>query len=119
MSDVAIKRHFKQPRDIVFSFLSQTDHILKWWGPEGGSVPDHTINFGKLGPWHAKMIGADGQKYHVSGEVTAVDEPNSIEFSWGWSDDLLLLLFLSSFLVAFIVVALDGIMSVVVVVVVV
>lgn len=87
MSTVVIERHFKQSPDIVFSFLSQSDHILKWWGPEGGSVPEHSIDFGRLGPWYAKMMGADGQQYHVSGVVTAVDEPNSIEFSWGWNDE--------------------------------
>lgn len=87
MSNVVIERHFKQSRDVVFSFLSQSDLILKWWGHEGMTIPDHSINFGELGPWHAKMIGGDGQKYHMSGEVTDVNEPNSIEFSWGWNDE--------------------------------
>lgn len=87
MSNVVIERHFKQPPDIVFSFLSQSDHILKWFGPDGGSLPEHSLNLGKLGPWHAKMVAGNGQKYHVSGDVTAVDEPNYIEFSWGWSDE--------------------------------
>lgn len=86
MSEAIIERHFKQPQDIVFNFLSQSDNILKWFGPGGGTIPEHSLNFGKLGPWHAKMIGADGQNYHVSGEVTSVDEPNSIAFSWGWRD---------------------------------
>lgn len=87
MSDVVIERHFKQSQDIVFKFLSQSDHILKWFGPEGGSLPEHSLDFDKLGPWHAKMIGADGQKYHVSGKVMSINEPNSIEFSWGWNDE--------------------------------
>lgn len=87
MSDAVIERHFKQTPDMVFRFLSQSDHILQWFGPDKGSVPDYSLNLGELGPWHAKMLGSNGQKYHVSGEVTSVDEPNFIEFSWGWSDE--------------------------------
>lgn len=87
MNDAIIERHFKQSPDTVFKFLSQSDHIVKWFGPDGGTLPDHSLNLDKLGPWFAKMVAANGQKYHVSGDVTSFDEPNSIEFSWAWNDE--------------------------------
>lgn len=87
MNNVVIERHFKQKPDVVFKFLSQSDHVLKWFGPDGGTVTEHSMNLGELGSWYAKMIAGNGQKYHISGEVTAVDHPKSIEFSWGWHDE--------------------------------
>ena len=33
------------------------------------------------------MVNAEGNRFKVSGEVTRIDPPKSVEFTWGWHDD--------------------------------
>jgi len=33
------------------------------------------------------MTNAEGDRYKVTGEVLALDPPNSVEFTWGWHDE--------------------------------
>lgn len=87
MSDVVIEREFKQALDVVYAFLSTTEHILKWWGPEGIIVKHHDMSFDSVGPWFSEMHGAEGAVYKVSGQVKAVNPPNSLEMTWAWHDD--------------------------------
>ena len=87
MSDLIIERTFAAKPEAVFSFVTQTDHLLKWWGPEGITVAENNLDFTRLGPWSSVMVNAEGQRYKVTGEVTQIDEPNAIELTWGWHDE--------------------------------
>jgi uncharacterized protein YndB with AHSA1/START domain len=35
MTDLAVERVLKAPPATVFAYLTQSDHLLKWWGPKG------------------------------------------------------------------------------------
>lgn len=87
MPDLTLTRHFSAPPDRVFAFISRTEHLLKWWGPEGMTVPEHDLRLDRKGPWFSVMTNAQGQRYKVSGHVTHVDPPNSIGFTWAWHDE--------------------------------
>ena len=87
MTDLTLTRHLDAPIDRVFQFISQTEHLLKWWGPEGMLVPEHQLSFEAKGPWMSIMRHTEGQQYKVSGQVTHVDPPNSVGFTWAWHDE--------------------------------
>lgn len=87
MTDLVITREFEAPQETVFAYVSETKNLLKWWGPEGMGVPDHQLAFDKTGPWMSVMTGAEGQRHKVSGQVTHVDPPNSVGFTWAWHDE--------------------------------
>ncbi len=87
MTQLVIERHFNAPPERVFAFVSKSEHLLSWWGPEGMHIPDGQLDFTTPGPWYSVMQNAGGGQYKVSGEVVAVDTPNSVEFTWGWHDD--------------------------------
>ena len=87
MPSLTIERRFKAAPERVFAFVSQTEHLLKWWGPEGLYVPEHQLSFERTGPWMSVMQNDEGQRYKVSGHVTHVDPPNSIGFTWAWHDE--------------------------------
>lgn len=87
MSELKIERVFPAPQDRVFAFISQTENLLKWWGPEGMHTPEHALSFEKTGPWFSVMVNGEGGRFKVSGQVTHVDAPNSVGFTWGWHDD--------------------------------
>ena len=87
MSDLTIERNFEADPETVFAFVTQTNHLLKWWGPEGMNVPEHELDFTSPGPWSSVMANADGGKYKVTGEVLNIDAPKSVEFTWAWHDE--------------------------------
>lgn len=87
MSELRLERTFSADPRTVFAFVSESKHLLQWWGPEGMTIGDHALDFTKPGSWSSVMINADGKKFKVTGEVLAVDEPNSVEFTWAWHDE--------------------------------
>jgi uncharacterized protein YndB with AHSA1/START domain len=87
MSDLRIEKRLPAPRGQVFDYLTRPENLAKWWGPEGCSLPDAALDFTAPGPWHSVMVISDGRRFKVSGEVTAIDPPRSVEFTWGWHDE--------------------------------
>ena len=89
MADVSITRRFSIPPDKLFEYVSTRAGLLQWWGPEGVTIPDdeHELDFTKTGPWYSVMVGPEGQRYKVSGQVTHSNAPHSIGISWAWHDD--------------------------------
>jgi uncharacterized protein YndB with AHSA1/START domain len=87
MSVLKLVREFSQDPQTVFTFVTQTENLLKWWGPEGMSVPEHNLDFTKTGSWSSVMVNKEGRRHMVTGKVTRVDPPNSVEFTWGWHDE--------------------------------
>jgi uncharacterized protein YndB with AHSA1/START domain len=86
MTDLRLEREFSVTPDKLFDWVSAPDKLLQWWGPEGMHVPEHTLDFSRIGPWYSIMQNAEGQQFKVSGHVTHVDPPKSIGFTWGWHD---------------------------------
>jgi len=87
MTDLVLERHFPAPLERVLAYVTQTEHLVKWWGPKGVTLPDHNLAFDQEGPWHSVMMNSDKQTFKVSGHVTHVDAPNSIGFTWAWHDE--------------------------------
>lgn len=84
MSDLHLRRIFPISPEQLFAWITLPEHLLKWWGPEGLHIPDHALDFRHTGPWHSVMENQQGERFHVSGEVTHVDAPRSIGFTWAW-----------------------------------
>lgn len=87
MTKLIFERNFSADAETVFSFVTRTENLLKWWGPEGMTVPEHNLDFTRRGPWSSVMMDADGHKYKVTGEVIDVARPEFVEFTWGWHDE--------------------------------
>ena len=87
MSELKIERVFPVSPEKVFAFLTQTDHLLKWWGPEGVSMKEHNLDLSRPGAWSSTLVNSKGDLHKMSGVVVAVDPPNSVEFTWGWHDE--------------------------------
>ncbi len=87
MTDVVtLERIMPASATRVFEMVSQPQNMVRWWGHDGMIVPEHNLDFSKPGPWHSVMESQDGRRRLVSGEVTAVDPPRFIAFTWAWHD---------------------------------
>lgn len=78
---LTMKRHLPADPAIVFAHLTQTAHLLNWWGPEGTTIKDHTLDFSKPGPWSAHMVGPSGDGGTVGGQVREVTPPHTVELT--------------------------------------
>ncbi|WP_172298084.1 SRPBCC domain-containing protein [Pseudoruegeria sp. HB172150] len=87
MPTLTIERRLDADVEKVFAFVTRTENLLKWWGPEGMHVPEHQLSFEETGPWMSVMQNAEGQRFKVSGQVTHVDPPKSVGFTWAWHDE--------------------------------
>ncbi|NKB53457.1 MAG: SRPBCC domain-containing protein [Rhizobiaceae bacterium] len=86
-NELKIERVFAADPETVFAFVTTTEHLLKWWGPEGVNIKDHALDLSVPGAWWSTMVNADGNTFKVSGEVTRTEPPKSVEFTWAWHDD--------------------------------
>lgn len=87
MSELRIDRHFAADPEAVFAFVTRQENLLKWWGPEGMSVETDGLDFTAKGPWGSTMVNPEGGRYKVTGEVIAIDPPQSVELTWAWHDE--------------------------------
>lgn len=87
MGDVRLTRVFDAEPKRVFDYVTRTEHLLKWWGLEGMTLSDHNLGFNETGPWMSELVGDSGNRYKMSGQVTHVDPPRSIGFTWAWHDE--------------------------------
>ena len=87
MADLILERKLGAPIDRVFQFVTQPENLTQWWGPEGMTVPEGNLDFSRLGPWDSVMMDSEGQKYKVSGTVTAINAPTLVSFTWAWHDE--------------------------------
>lgn len=87
MTDVVtLERTMPASASRVFEMVSQPQNMVRWWGHDEMFVPEHNLNFSKPGPWHSVMESPDGMRRMVSGEVSEVDPPRFIAFTWAWHD---------------------------------
>lgn len=87
MSVYTTERNFQADPETVFSYITKTEHLLKWWGPEGLSIKEHNLNLSRVGPWFSTLVNAEGGTHKMSGQVIAVEPPKTVEFTWGWHNE--------------------------------
>lgn len=87
MTTLTLTRHFAADPDTVFDFVTKSENLIKWWGPEGMTCPDHDLDFTTKGPWGSVMVSPEGNRFKVTGQVDLIDPPNAVELTWAWHDD--------------------------------
>lgn len=50
-----LERTFQAPRELVFKAFSEAEHLKRWWGPKGWTIPVCTVDFRPGGIWHYCM----------------------------------------------------------------
>ncbi|MCB2134928.1 MAG: SRPBCC domain-containing protein [Rhodobacteraceae bacterium] len=87
MPDLRFERDLDISAPDLWDFITTTEGLLKWWGPEGVTVPEYDMDFTRTGPWYSVMVGGSGQRYKVSGMVTDVRPKRSVSYTWAWHDE--------------------------------
>ena len=78
--EIRVSREFDAPRSLVFEAFSQSEHIGKWWGPNGFSTTTQKMEFKVGGEWIFTMHGPDGTDYPNRVVYTEIDEPKLLKY---------------------------------------
>jgi uncharacterized protein YndB with AHSA1/START domain len=70
--EIVITRTVNAPRELVWSAMTDPQHVKHWWGPRGFSTTIQEMDFRVGGIWKLVMHGPDGANYpnqHVFKEI--------------------------------------------------
>jgi uncharacterized protein YndB with AHSA1/START domain len=71
----------------LFALWTEPEELVKWWGPEGYTTPECTMDARPGGRWRTAIRRPDGTDLTVSGTYRSIDPPRLLVFTWGWDDD--------------------------------
>ena len=84
---IRMTRTFDAPRERVFRAWTEPEQLVKWWGPKGFTVPDHTIDVRPGGAWRTTMRSPEGNDHIVAGVYHEITPPERLVFTWGWETE--------------------------------
>ncbi|MBI2355370.1 MAG: SRPBCC domain-containing protein [Deltaproteobacteria bacterium] len=82
-----ITRTFDAPRSLVFKAWTDPERLMRWWGPNGFTLPVCTIDLRPGGVLHYCMRSPDGKEYWGRGVYRQVVEPERIVYTDCFSDE--------------------------------
>lgn len=75
---ITVTRIFDAPRELVFTMWTDADHLARWWGPEGFSVPKARSDARPGGELLIVMRGPDGADMPLTGTYLDVVPPERL-----------------------------------------
>ena len=84
--ELVITRVFDAPRSLVFKAWTQPEHMARWWGPKGSTLPACELDARTGGNYRFCMRAADGSEHRAQGIFREVTEPERIVFTGAWTD---------------------------------
>lgn len=81
MPPVVIVRTISAPRARVFAAWTTAEHMSRWFGPDGFTVPECTVDFRVGGQFLLTMRGPDGRDYPCRGVYHEIAIPERIVFT--------------------------------------
>jgi uncharacterized protein YndB with AHSA1/START domain len=78
--DFLITRVLHAPRELVFQAWTTPEHMTRWFGPRGFTLPECEIEFRAGGGFRFVLRGPDGKDYPFDGQYVEIAEPERIVF---------------------------------------
>ena len=79
--EFTVTRVFNAPRQLLFDVWTQPEHLVRWWGHRGYTLPVCEVDLREGGRYRFCMRTADGTEYWVAGEYTVLDPPSRLVFT--------------------------------------
>ncbi|MET3697687.1 uncharacterized protein YndB with AHSA1/START domain [Bacillus oleivorans] len=87
-TDLIVERIFDAPKSLVFEAFSKAEHLERWFGVEGWTLPVCNIDFRPGGVWHYCMQSPDGKiKSWGKAVYQEIVEPEQIVYVDYFSDE--------------------------------
>ena len=83
---LVITRILDAPPSLVFKVWTQPEHLARWWGPEGFTLPSCRMDVRPGGAYRFRMRSAEGTDHWLRGVYREIVEPVRLVFTWAWED---------------------------------
>lgn len=84
---IVITRVLDAPRPLVFQAWTEPDRMMRWWGPNGFTLPACTVDLRPGGGLHFCMRSPEGQDFWCRGEYREVVAPSRIVVTDCFADE--------------------------------
>ena len=83
---LAMRREFPAVRSVVFRAFVDPNQLAKWFGPKGFTIPSVEFNPRVGERYRIEMQPPDGEHFYLTGEISEVDPPNRVAFTFVWEE---------------------------------
>jgi uncharacterized protein YndB with AHSA1/START domain len=84
---LVITRVFKAPRERVFDLWTQREHLMRWFGPKGFTIPSCTLDLRPGGAFHYAMQPPAGPIMWAKWTFREIAPPERLVFVVSFTDD--------------------------------
>lgn len=81
--ELVLRRELPFPRELVWKAITDPAHMPRWWGPDGFTIENLSLDLRVGGAWTFDMIGPDGTRYPNHSIFTEVTAPSRLLFDHG------------------------------------
>lgn len=85
--ELLLTRLLDAPRHLVFKAWTKPQHLARWWGPDGFTLPCCEMDFRPGGAYRFCMRAPDGSDHWVRGVYREIAEPERLVFTWEREDE--------------------------------
>jgi uncharacterized protein YndB with AHSA1/START domain len=80
LPELVLTRVFDAPRALVFRAWTEPEHLARWFGPHGFTIPECEVELRAGGRLRLVMRGPDGADYPMTGEFREVVPPERLVY---------------------------------------
>ena len=84
--EIEMTRLFDAPRELVFEAFTNPEHVPRWFGPRGWSVPVCEIDLRPGGAWRYVLRGPNGEDMGMSGVYQEIAPPDRVVTTESFDD---------------------------------
>ena len=84
--ELVITRVFDAPRPLVFKAWTEPERLVRWWGPEGFTLPSCEMDLRPGGAFRFLMRSPEGNDHRLQGVYREIAEPERLVFTSAWVD---------------------------------
>ncbi len=84
--ELVITRIFDAPRSLVFRAWTEPEHMARWWGPKGFTLPSCKMDLRPGGAYRFHMRSPEGDDHWSQGVYREVVEPERLVLAGAWTD---------------------------------
>jgi len=81
---VRVIRMVQAPPQRVFEAMTDPEQVAMWWGPDGFTCPEVTLDPRVGGAYRIAMQPPDGELFHLTGKYVEVRPPSRLAYTFRW-----------------------------------
>jgi uncharacterized protein YndB with AHSA1/START domain len=81
--DVVLRREIPFARALVWKAITDPAHMQQWWGPDGFTIENLSLDLRVGGTWIFDMVGPDGTRYPNHSVFTEIVPPARLVYDQG------------------------------------